>query len=460
MFVMLAPVTAIAQGTLYTLIDNGPRSNRVNIVILAEGYTAAQEAQFVIDADQMAQYVMVTPPWSAYASYMNAFAIFVASLEAGADHPAGEGLFRDTYFNSTYDSYGIERLITIPPNDYDGNSSNGSGKVYSLLSQHLPEYDIVVLLVNDPQYGGSGGAFAISSMNGAAPEIVVHELGHSFADLGDEYETAYPGYPDIEDPNTTQQTVRELIKWNTWIEPSTPIPTPQTSGYASVVGLFEGAHYHSLGWYRPELDCEMRSLYRSFCAICTEEIIKAQYAGISTIISSTPVSPVVNMTTVDVQEFSVTTLVPSSHTLTVTWLINDVPIPGENDPTILIAGSTLGVGTVQIKAVVHDPTPMVRIDPLSILTDETDWFCTVTQGCLCDCHGDPQCDGVTNVLDVVGVVNVAFRGQAPVSDPVCPNTRTDIDCSGATDVLDVVNVVNVAFRGANAAVVFCDPCAP
>ncbi|MEW5702076.1 MAG: integrin alpha [Candidatus Zixiibacteriota bacterium] len=80
--------------------------------------------------------------------------------------------------------------------------------------------------------------------------------------------------------------------------------------------------------------------------------------------------------------------------------------------------------------------------------------------CSCPCHGDPQCDGLPNVQDVVQTVNVAFRGSVPVSDPDCPRERTDVNCDNVTTVQDVVKVVNVAFRGANPATEFCDPCAP
>jgi len=80
--------------------------------------------------------------------------------------------------------------------------------------------------------------------------------------------------------------------------------------------------------------------------------------------------------------------------------------------------------------------------------------------CACPCHGDPQCDGVTNVQDVVKTVDVAFRGAARVFDPNCPRQRTDVNCDGVTSVVDVVKEVNVAFRGANPATQFCDPCAP
>ncbi|HSG99033.1 MAG TPA: hypothetical protein VLB27_03225 [candidate division Zixibacteria bacterium] len=81
-------------------------------------------------------------------------------------------------------------------------------------------------------------------------------------------------------------------------------------------------------------------------------------------------------------------------------------------------------------------------------------------GCACDCHADPQCDGVTNVLDVVHGVNIAFKGSPDINDPNanCPRTTTDVDCNGFTNVLDVVRFVNVAFKGGNPATEFCNPC--
>jgi hypothetical protein len=81
-----------------------------------------------------------------------------------------------------------------------------------------------------------------------------------------------------------------------------------------------------------------------------------------------------------------------------------------------------------------------------------------TASCACPCHGDPKCDGATNVFDVVLTVDVAFRGTAPAFDPQCPRARTDVDCSGITSVADVVHLVDVAFRGAERASEYCDPC--
>jgi len=81
--------------------------------------------------------------------------------------------------------------------------------------------------------------------------------------------------------------------------------------------------------------------------------------------------------------------------------------------------------------------------------------------CLCPCYADPQCDSVrSDLLDVTSTVEVAFRAAAAVFDPRCPRERTDVDCSGVTSVVDVIKVVNVAFRGANPATTYCNPCAP
>jgi hypothetical protein len=85
---------------------------------------------------------------------------------------------------------------------------------------------------------------------------------------------------------------------------------------------------------------------------------------------------------------------------------------------------------------------------------------TAAPVCACNCHGDPQCDGVSTVSDVVQVVNVAFRGYAPTVDPNahCPRETTDLNCDNATTVSDVVLMVNVAFRGGSSTANFTNPC--
>ncbi|HUU45789.1 MAG TPA: hypothetical protein VM118_08650 [Acidobacteriota bacterium] len=110
----------------------------------------------------------------------------------------------------------------------------------------------------------------------------------------------------------------------------------------------------------------------------------------------------------------------------------------------------------------EDCTASQDLDAHAIEGAVTDLFVFILAelDCQCPCHADPQCDGVTDVLDVVKAVNVAFRDAAPGVDPGCPNDQTDVSCDGATNVIDVVKFVNVAFRSGDPMIQFCDPCAP
>lgn len=301
-----------SQATIEQLLNNGPKEKRINIVFLSEAYPSNKLSKFITDATASLNYLMSVQPWKEYKNYFNAYAISVASVDSGADHPQSS-IKKNTYFNSTYFSYGIERLLTIPPNDSDGNYSHGAGRVDSLLQAFMPQYDIVLIIVNDGEYGGAGGGYAVTSINVQSPEIAAHELGHSFAHLGDEYGDPYPGFPDTEEPNTTKETNRDAIKWKAWILPSTPIPTPQTSAYANVVGLFEGAHYHNTLWYRPKLNCKMRGLGVDYCEVCREELVKSVYSSVRPVDSALPATSAVTMTSGQTKTLSAISLLPATH---------------------------------------------------------------------------------------------------------------------------------------------------
>src|ERR1039458_1782019 len=116
-----------AQPVMITLVTNGPVSNRLNVVLFSEGYTANQLDQFLVDATNAVNALLAAAPFQEYSNYFNAFAIPVASNESGSDHPVSSQ-FRDTYFNSSYDP-DSDLLITIPPDFADTNYSDGQGKV-------------------------------------------------------------------------------------------------------------------------------------------------------------------------------------------------------------------------------------------------------------------------------------------------------------------------------------------
>ena len=296
---------------LITNIYTGPRSQRLNIVVFGDGYTTNQAALFQTHVTNVVIDSLFTKePYNAYSSYFNVFSIFTASLQEGADHPESSD-DKDTYFDSTYNCYGIQRLLTVQQ----------SGRVYTLLSQFVPDYNIVVVIVNDSVYGGSGGAFAVTSIHNLAPDIMFHELGHSFGNLADEYEDYTPGYSTFEQVNCTAQTNRALIKWTIWINEETPVPTPETGGYDGVAGLFEGCMYRSAGWYRPHYNSCMRSLGRPPGQVNSDQIVKKFYQTspdhIDPFVSFAPTNMTLNIGSVTNLEFMVSPMRPASHNLAV-----------------------------------------------------------------------------------------------------------------------------------------------
>ncbi|HEY3130972.1 MAG TPA: M64 family metallopeptidase, partial [Acidobacteriota bacterium] len=366
---------ALSQASIQQILNNGPAGKRVNIAFLSEGYTASQLPQFLTDARNGLDYLMTVEPYNEYKNYFNAFAISVASNESGSDHPS-RGIFRDTYFNSSYESYGLARGLTIPPNDWDPNPADGFGKAHALLENLLPEWDVIVLIVNDPEFGGWGDKRgAISSVQDLFPEIIAHELGHAFGGLNDEYSDPFPGDPDpvVEEPNTTQENRREFIKWRAWISDRTPIPTPQTSEYGNVVGLFEGARFQSTGWYRPKLTCKMRAFFQPFCEVCREALVKSIYTRVRPVESFSPSGTTISVVGSQFVSFSFVPMLPSTHKLDIQWFVNGSSIGGATLPAFSVSTAALGNGTQSIKVEASDLTPMVRTDPTNLLRDSVAW---------------------------------------------------------------------------------------
>jgi hypothetical protein len=364
---------------MQTILTNGPFSNRLNIVVLSEGYTSSQLAQFLVDATNAVNTLLSHPPYQEYRSYVNAYAIKVASTQSGSSYPIYND-YRNTYFNSSFDTgYISDYLITIPA---DGT---GQGKVDTLLHTFMPQCQLPILLVNVLDHGGSDGfdTIAIASTGAVSaempplpPGILTHETGHVLANLGDEYTIPYPGFPDTEEPNTTQQTNRALIKWTAWINSSTPVPTPYSVG-ADVVGLFEGAHYHTTGWYRPELNCVMGSLGVPFCAVCSEALVLAIYQRVRPVDGFSPASTNLTVTNSQTVTFSLTLLQPATHNLNVQWYTNGVPQIGATNLSFALLPQSLPNGSNWVRAVVKDNTPLVRNDPTNLLSQTNFWSLNV-----------------------------------------------------------------------------------
>ncbi len=361
---------ARGQTNFQTLVTNGPASNRLNVVFLAEGYTSGQFGKFFTDATITANFFLAAAPFADYSPYINFFAIAVASVQSGSDHPTWPQSV-NTYFNSSYDASSDTR-ITIPA------GATGQGKVDALLNTFMPGANLAILLVNDNTPGGSdgGGRTAITATAANSLSVIpVHEAGHVLAGLGDEYSYPYPGYPDTEEPNTTRETNRAAIKWNAWIAPSTPVPTPPI--YDNLVGLFEGAHYHATGWYRPKLNCRMGSFFGSFCEVCSEALVLSIYRKVRPLDAFAPVTTNLSVTSPQPLNFTLTALVPATHALNIQWLTNGTPVPGATNSLFSILPAALGQGTKTVSGRITDPTPLVRTDTSNLLSQTLTWVLTV-----------------------------------------------------------------------------------
>ncbi len=356
---------SIAKGGLPTnkFIDNGPDDKRIVFAILGDGYQAAEMAQFRADAAAVMTGFLAEPPWSYYAPLINAYTVDVVSSQSGADHPFN-GTFVNTALDASYNFPPIERLLTV-----------NFSKAFQAASS-VPSYDLALVIVNDPQYGGSGGPVSVVSVAAAAVDIAIHEIGHTFGGLADEYESACPGCPTFPtEPNVTNVLSLGQIPWTHWIELGTPLPTPKTAPYDGIIGLFEGAKYLPLGNYRPRQRCMMRSLADGFCPVCAEAHILEIYRtpGIDPILDASPdPGDTIEYVPGNPVTLSVTPVNPVGHNLDITWLLDGVAISGQTGSTLNLNTSVLS-GAHEVTAVVVDDTPLVREDPAGVLEDFRSW---------------------------------------------------------------------------------------
>jgi hypothetical protein len=369
-FVLLLPARAFCEATMQQILTNGPTDKRINIVLLSEGYTAAELDRFAIEAEQYIYHLFATPPFDEYRSYFNAFIISVASAESGSDHPSRND-YHDTYFNTSYGTGDAVRLLSIP------YGAGGLGKADTLLSEFVPGHDFPLILVNDDEYGGAGGATTLVSRNSLGPDAAVHELGHTLAYLDDEYSSGWSGAGSGERPNSTRETRREFIKWHHWIDDSTPIPTPETLDFKTEVGLFEGAHYQDTGWYRPKYNCKMNQLGAPFCEVCMEALVISFYGRLNSIDAFSPLNPEVKVANEPVT-LSVEPLQPETHTLDIQWFIDNTPVSGATSAEFVVSAESLTPGTYEVVAEVRDATQLVRADPEKKLINSHSWHVTVS----------------------------------------------------------------------------------
>jgi hypothetical protein len=307
--------SSMYAGQVVAIHESGDPATKVDLLLMGDGYTVEEHDAFIARAKELTEILFATSPFRERQADFNVWAVAPASAESGVSRPS-TNTFRDSPIGATYDAFRSERYILT----FDNKSMRR-------IASSAP-YDFIEILTNTEVYGGGGiyGLFSTAAANSAwAPYLFVHEFGHHFAGLADEYYTssvAYEGPAEItepHEPNVTALLDPDNIKWKHLVAEGTPLPTSwpkaeyekhaiayqerrremraanvpeaemnalfhyhqefseelfEKSGQNGVVGAFEGANYQAKGYYRSEQNCLMFTRATAFCSVCAEAIDK------------------------------------------------------------------------------------------------------------------------------------------------------------------------------------------
>jgi hypothetical protein len=251
-----------------TVVSNGASSNRVDIIVIGDGYQSSEiETTYADDVDETIDSIFFDSSYDPYPRYKNFFNVHrvnIVSNESGADDP-NLGTFVDTALDATYNSFGTDRCLYF-------DTSKANSAVNSALSGTSIDVDMRLGAVNSAKYGGCGGQWAVwAASNFFALDIAVHEVGHSFADLADEYYFEGTTFGGAEPFNVNATADLTLGKWDRWLgydDPDTNI---------GPIDYYEGGRYHEFGIFRPSDNSMMRNLGRPLDAIGRERVIEEIY---------------------------------------------------------------------------------------------------------------------------------------------------------------------------------------
>jgi len=307
--------SAMHADEVVAIHESGDPATKVDLLLMGDGYTAEEREAFIAKAKALTAILFETSPFKERKDDFNIWAVAPASAQSGVSRPS-TGTFRDSPIGATYDAFRSERYVLT----FDNKSMRR-------IASSAP-YDFIEILTNTETYGGGGiyGLFSTAAANSEwAPYLFVHEFGHHFAGLADEYYTSSVEYEAPEEitepyePNVTALLDPDNLKWKHLVLPHTPLPTswPKAeyeehsiavqkkrtemraanvseeemnelfrytrdyvealfakSGQDGIVGAFEGGNYQAVGYYRPQQNCLMFTRTDYFCAVCAEAIEK------------------------------------------------------------------------------------------------------------------------------------------------------------------------------------------
>src|SRR5688572_6055708 len=325
------------SGNLRTLRGSLERPG-IHWVVTGDGYTELEQDKLMADASRVAAYVLETPGIRSFAAPWNVHVLAVASRESGVDVPS-EGLVSDTAFDGSLDCQGLQRALCV----------NELAVLQAITFEGI-DPDHILVLSNTERWGGAGGLIVTASAHPLSGLIVLHEMGHHFAGLADEYEdaqladTAQSIFFQGLYPNVSSSMVRTDIPWSAWLDAATPIPSPTSS---AGVGVFEGALYNTTGFYRPTADSFMRSATREIGNVNLEAWAIATYDAVGAVSTAKPVSTPVVAAVGDPVEFHVGRTIGASQT--VTWSLDGQPLRSSLNDTTVVCCDTIGSHVLEVR---------------------------------------------------------------------------------------------------------------
>jgi hypothetical protein len=375
------PTVAQAEPGSVTVVPiqvTGDPAKRFNMVVLGDGYTAAEQAKFMEHVNKHLNVLWTIEPYKTYRNYINVYAVEIESAESGVDcDPSLDSPRRNTPLNMGFwggcNPGSVQRLLTV--------DTGAANRFANLVPGTSPANRQLLALGNSTTYGGAGGTNATASGGNALSALISpHELGHSLGGLQDEYDyfargvrgDAYTG-PEPASAHhtllTEQQMLDQHAKWWRWLG------EPSESG--GVIGRYESGMYSSTGIWRPSAHSIMKTLGYHYDQIGREVMTQRISAKTSILQDGTPFGAPIGADRV----VWVETLHPASHPLAVTWTLDGTALATGGSRSVDLSTMDIAPGTHTLKATVVDPTEFVR-DPAirasSALTRSRTWTVDTT----------------------------------------------------------------------------------
>lgn len=365
----LSAPEAAADGDVNAVIQTGPVADKLDVVVIGDGYTAAQQDDFHADVRSKWAQMAAVEPYASYKELFNVWSVDAVSNQSGVSGDPGKDVVKDTALKSYFWCDDIERLLCVD-----------TGKVESYAAK-APDADLVVVLSNSTKYGGAGytltsqlgydGIATASSDHADSDQVAVHETGHSLGKLADEYfYDDYGTYTGAEpgESNASKLSAAELTaqkkKWYRWIG--------QTSPDGGTVGAYEGGRYYPKGINRPTENSIMRTLGREFNLPGREAMIAGFYRYASVLGSTTGTDAALK------RDAAIKITLPASAS--VKWSVDGTEVTaarGKKSVTPASLGIAADGRSHTVTATATDNTTAVKDPALrKLLTDSRTWKVT------------------------------------------------------------------------------------